>query len=204
MKNLNFGTFAGCFLALSVAFAADARGAGPTEAVKSTVDRVIKILTDPELRGDERKDARRKLLRDTVSPRFDFREMAKLCLGEEWSRHSAEEQEEFVRLFTAFLEKTAVQNIESYDGERFHYTSEKIDGTYAVVDGKILTKEGSEIKISYFLHRAADEEWRAYDLVVDGIGFVGNYRAQFNRLLRQSSYEGLVQRLKEKLAQTSS
>jgi phospholipid transport system substrate-binding protein len=186
-------------LALSLLCASNATAGAPTDEVRYTVDRVIEILTDPRYKGEANKEERRKLLRETISPRFDFEEMARRALGAEWSRRTAEEQSEFIKIFTEFVAETAVINIEFYDGERFVYSAEKIDDPYAEVNGKIFSKENDETKINYLLHRV-DEEWKAYDLVIDGISFVGNFRSQFNRLVRQSSYEGLVQRIREKLA----
>jgi phospholipid transport system substrate-binding protein len=176
-----------------------ASASGPTETVESTVDQVIKILTDPRYAGESNREERRKLLREAISPRFDFQEMAERSLGTEWTRRTPEEQKEFVKIFTEFLEKTSVQNIESYDKQKFLYTGEKVNQTAAVVEGKIVTRDGDEIKIDYMLNRTKDE-WKVYDLVVNGISFDDNYRAQFARLIHQSSYEGLVQRLKERLA----
>lgn len=185
------------FLCLPLS-ASNALAGAPTDMVKSTVDQVIRLLTDSKYKGDANKTARRTLLRETISPRFDFQEMAKRALGAEWSRRTPAEQKEFVKIFTAFMEKASIQNIESYNNERFFYTGEKIDDSKAEVEGKILNAQGEETKIVYLLHRVGGE-WRAYDLVVAGIGFVGNYRSQFSRVIRQSSYEGLLRAMREKL-----
>ena len=186
-------------LAFSLLCGSNAVAAGPTEVVKSTVDQVITILTDPRYKGKAKKEERRKLLRDTISPRFDFQEMAKRSLGVEWGRRTPDEQKDFVKIFTDFLEQTSVRNIETYDDEKFIYIGERIDDPYAEIEGKILTQEGEEIKINYMLHRM-ESEWKVYDLVVDGISFVNNYRSQFSRVIRGSSYEELVRRIREKLA----
>jgi phospholipid transport system substrate-binding protein len=176
----------------------NAMAGAPTDLVKSTVDQVIKILTDPTYKGEANKEARRKLLREAIFPRFDFQEMAKRALGAEWGRRTQAEQKEFVTVFTAFMEKASIQNIESYDNERFIYTVEKTSDSQAVVEGKILNAQGEETKIFYMLHRVGGE-WKAYDLVVAGISLVSNYRSQFSRLIRQSSYEGLLRVMREKL-----
>ncbi|HEY2989968.1 MAG TPA: ABC transporter substrate-binding protein [Candidatus Binatia bacterium] len=186
-------------LALLLVCGSNAVAAGPTETVESTVNQVIKILTDPRYAGETNREERRRLLRETISPRFDFQEMAKRSLGTEWIRRTPEEQKEFVKIFTEFVEQTSVHNIDSYDKQKFLYTGEKTSERDAVVEGKIVTRDGDEIKIDYLLNRTKDE-WKVYDLVVNGISFDDNYRAQFARVIRQSSYEGLVQRLKEKLA----
>ncbi len=174
----------------------------PTAEVKSTVDQVLKILSDPRYKGDANKEERRKLLRDTISPRFDYEEMARRSLGAEWRRRTSEEQKEFVKLFTDLLEKAYVLNIESYDNEKFTYNSEKIDAPYAEVNGKIRTTEGEEIKMQYRLHRIGGA-WKVYDLVIEGISLVNNYRSQFNRVLSQSSYKELVRRIGEKAQRES-
>jgi len=170
----------------------------PTDMVKSTVEQVIRIVTDPKFKGEANKEARRKLLRETIFPRFDFPEMAKRALGAEWGRRTAAEQKEFVKLFTAFMEKASIQNIESYNNERFFYTGEKIDDSRAEVQGTIVNAQREETKIVYLLHRVGGE-WKVYDLVVAGIGFVSNYRSQFSRLIRQSSYDGLLRVMREKV-----
>ena len=200
MDRLNFGgTFIPYFLALSLFCGSNALAGAPTEMVKSTVDQVIKILTDPRYKGDANKEARRKLLRETIFPHFDFHEMAKRSLGAEWNRRTPQEQKEFMKIFTDFVENTSVKNIESYDGEKFVFTGERIKDSYAVVEGRILTSERDEITIYYMLDRT-ENEWKVYDLVVDGISFDSNYRSQFTRLIRLEFYEGLVRRIKEKLA----
>jgi phospholipid transport system substrate-binding protein len=186
------------FLTGSLLDVSNAVAGAPTDMVKSTVDRVIKILTDPKYKGEANKEARRKVLREAIFPRFDFTEMAKRALGAEWGRRTPAEQKEFVNVFTAFMEKASIQNIESYDNERFIYTGEKITDSQAVVEGKILNAQGEETKIVYLLHRVGGE-WKAYDLVVAGISLVSNYRSQFSRLIRRSSYEGLLRVMREKL-----
>jgi phospholipid transport system substrate-binding protein len=195
--------FVSYLLALSLLYGSNAIAGAPTDAVKLTVDEVIKILTDSRYQGDANQEERRRVLREAILPRFDFDEMAMRALGAEWDRLNAEERSEFVKIFTEFLAETAVQNIESYDDERFIFRGEKVDDSLAIVNGKILTKEKDEIEITYLLHRP-DDEWKAYDFVVDGMSFIGNYRAQFHRLIRQSSFTGLVQRIKEKLANRKS
>jgi len=172
----------------------------PTAEVKSTVDQVIRILTNPQYQAEAKREDRRKLLRDTILPRFDFQEMSKRALGTEWRRRTPEEQREFVKLFSDFLEKTYVRRIESYNNEKFLYIAEKIDGSYAEVSSKIVTTKGEEFKIKYMLHRPA-EEWQVYDMVVEDISLINNYRSQFGRVIAQSSYQELVRRLKDKLAQ---
>jgi len=182
-----------CLLATSAA--ADS----PTVEIKSTVDQVIKLLTDPRLSGESNKQERRRLLRDTILSRFDFKEMSRRSLGSNWRRLTPKQQDEFVWVFTDLLEKAYLGRIESYNKERFIYINEAIDEPYAEVRSKIVTSKGEEFSINYRLKRT-DGMWKIYDLVVEDISLVNNYRSQFNRILSKTSYDELIRRMKEKLS----
>ncbi len=191
-----------CLMAFSLAGESNAIADSPTAEIKSTVDQVIKILTNPRYKGEANKEERRKLLREVIFARFDFQEMAKRSLGPEWDSRTPDEQKEFVKLFTDLLEKAYVRKIESYNNENFIYTGENIQGSYAEVDSKVITTQGEEFEIDYMLHRV-ENDWKVYDVVIENISLVNNYRSQFNRVLAQSSYQELIRRVKEKLAEES-
>ena len=186
----------GAFLLL---YSFNAYAESPIVEIKSTVDQAIQILTDPQLRGESKKQERRKRLRDTIFVRFDFQEMAQRSLGAHWQRRTPEEQAEFIKVFSALLEQTYVDNIESYNNEKFIYTNERIDGRYAEVGSKMRNAKGEEFSINYKLHRVG-EDWRVYDLVVENVSLVNNYRSQFNRILTSSTYDELVLKIKAKLS----
>jgi len=171
----------------------------PTVQIKSTVDQVIQILTNPQLQGEGRKQERRKRLREVIFVRFDFQEMAQRSLGAHWQRRTPEEQTEFIKVFSDLLEQTYVDKIESYNNEKFIYANERIDGPYAGVSSKMRTSKGEEFTINYKLHRVG-EDWRVYDPVIENISLINNYRSQFNRILTSSTYDGLVSRIKTKLS----
>jgi len=171
----------------------------PTDQIKSTVDQVIQILTNPQLQGEEKKQERRKKLREAIFVRFDFQEMARRSLGAHWQRRTPEEQAEFIKVFSDLLEQTYVDKIESYNNEKFIYTNERVDGPYAEVGSKMRNSKGEEFSINYKLHRGG-EDWRVYDLVVENVSLVNNYRSQFNRILTSSTYDELVLRIKAKLS----
>jgi len=176
------------------AFAGD-----PTVQIKSTVDQVIQTLSNPTLQGEGKKQERRKRLREAIFARFDFQEMAQRSLGPHWQRRSASERSEFMKVFSDLLEKSYVDKVESYNNEKFIYTNEKINGTYAEVDSKLQTSKGEEFVISYKLHQVG-EDWRVYDLVIENVSLVNNYRSQFNRVLSNSNYDELISKLKAKLS----
>lgn len=176
---------------------------GPTDQIRATVDKALAVLSNANLKPESKTTERREQLRQILFARFDFTEMAKRSLGSNWRRRSAKEQEEFVRLFTDLLERAYVDNIESYTDEKFIYLGEKLDGDFAEVASKIVTSRGEEFAIHYKTHRV-DGEWKVYDVVIENISLVNNYRSQFNRVIANGSYEELLRRLKDKQSQASS
>jgi phospholipid transport system substrate-binding protein len=169
----------------------------PGDQVRQTADKVLAILKDPQLKGESKKNERRDKLKEVIYQRFDFTEMARRSLGSEWRRRSPEEQREFVKLFTGLLERAYLDNIESYNGEKFRYLKEQEDNNHAQVDTKIIDNKGQEFSVNYRLHKV-NGDWKVYDVVIEDISLVNNYRSQFNRVLATSSYEELVNRMKGK------
>ena len=169
----------------------------PTEEVQATVEKAMAVLRNPGLKVENRRNERRDQIRQALLPRFDFSEMAKRSLGAHWRRRTPEEQREFTEAFTDLLERAYIERIEAFDDEKFVYTRERQDKEYAEVDGKILTKKGEEFSINYKLHQT-QQGWKVYDVVIENISLVNNYRDQFNRVITKSSYEDLIRRLKEK------
>lgn len=173
--------------------------AGPaTDQVKGTVDQVIKILTDPTLKGEKKVQERRAKIRQVVLQRFGFTEMSKRALGRYWNERNPEERTEFVRLFTDLLERAYIDRIDGYSGEQVVYLVETVDGDYSEVRGKIVTKRNQEILITYRLQKASTN-WEVYDVIVEGVSLVNNYRTQFSKIIRTSSYQELVKKMQVKL-----
>lgn len=175
----------------------NADAGAPIEEIKSTVDKALAVLKDPQLKDPAQSKERRRHLRQILFARFDFTEMAKRALGSNWRRRTPQEQEEFVRLFTDVLERAYAEIIESYTDEKIIYTNERVDGTYADVGSKIRTSRGEEYIINYKAHLIGSE-WKVYDVVAENISLVNNYRSQFNRVIANSSYQELLRRLREK------
>jgi len=183
---------------LLVCWAARPAVAGePTNQVKATVDKVIDILKNKELKKPSKVEERRAMLRRAVTERFDFEEMSKRTLAIHWQKRTAEERKEFVSLFSDLLERSYVNKIESYTDEKVNYTQENIEGEYALVKTVIVTKKNIEVPIDYKLIRKSTQ-WKAYDVVIEGVSLVNNYRGQFNKVIRSQSYEELVTRLRNK------
>jgi phospholipid transport system substrate-binding protein len=171
----------------------------PTEAMKTTVRQALAVLQDQELRKPGRTDERVARLKQIADSCFDYREMAKRSLGSQWNKLGEDDQQEFVDLFTEFLTATYVEKIHAYSGEEVKFLNERLEGNYAEVKSIMVGKK-TEIPLDYRLMNK-DGDWKAYDVVVDGISLVQNYRGQFTKILRASSYENLVQTLRDKTVQ---
>src|SRR5204863_9836056 len=141
----------------------------------------------------------RQRRRDVIYPRFDFTEMAKRSLGAHWARRSPQEQQEFVKVFTGLLERSYLDQIETSEGEKVKYGREQIEGDNAEVFTKVVTPKGEEVAINYKLHQVGGD-WKVYDVVVEDISLVNNYRSQFNRVLANASFDDLMRRLQDKNA----
>ncbi len=185
-------------LLLVLLLAAPAWAGPPTDQLKGHVDLVLKVLGDPQLKPPPKAAERRAAIRTVAEGIFDFREISQRTLGRHWQERSPAEREEFTRLMAALLETAYITQIETYSGERIAYVGEALDGDIATVRTRIVTKAGTEIPMDYRLLKQG-ERWRAYDVLVEGISLVGNYRTQFNSVLRRSTYPDLVARMKERL-----
>lgn len=169
----------------------------PKEQIKTTVDNVINILKDPKYKGESKAQQRRAALRTEISKVFDFEEMSKRTLGVYWKERTPQEKKEFVELFKDLLERSYSGKIESYTDEEVVYTDERIENRYAEVKTKIITKERKEIPIDYRLYFTGNN-WKVYDVVIEGVSLISNYRSQFNKIIRTQSYQELVKRMKTK------
>ena len=172
------------------------------EQVKSTIDQVMEVLRDPKLQGAGKKAERREKLRQIVLPRFDFAEMAKRALANNWNRYP-DKQGEFVTAFTQLLEDTYADQIEAANGEKVVYLNERTEKDYSEVDTKVISSKGEETPMTYKLHPVGSD-WKVFDIVVENISIVNNYRSQFNRVLSNASLDELIKRIKEKRFQKSS
>jgi phospholipid transport system substrate-binding protein len=182
---------------LSLASLTRAQAGAPLDLVRTTVDRAIQILKDPELSSPDRKKERVERLRETLVAIFDYEEMAKRALGPHWRQRTPAEQEEFVKLFRDFLERVYSDKIGLYGGEKVRFGREVMDNEFAQVESTIIRPKGEEIAVVYKL-RQVNGQWKVYDAIVENISIVNNYRSQFDRVISSSSYEELVKRLRGK------
>jgi phospholipid transport system substrate-binding protein len=182
---------------LMVAGAAVASPAmGPRETVESALVRVTGVIQDGELNGKAVADRRgeiRRLARDL----FDFDEISRRALSRHWATRTPDEQAEFVALFSDLLERSYMNRIEAYAGEKITFTGEALDGSFATVRSRVVTQRRSETALDYRMH-VRDGRWQVYDMLIDGVSFVSTYRSQFDRVIQAESYGSLVDRLRKK------
>jgi phospholipid transport system substrate-binding protein len=162
---------------------------------------VLVVLQDKSLQGQENTEKRRERVRQAVYQRFGFEEMAQRALGQYWAKRTPTEKKEFVTLFSDLLERSYISKIEGYTGEqKVLYTKETIDKDYASVHTEIVVKRDANVEVEYRLLQHSGN-WQIYDIVIEGVSLVNNYRTQFYNIINRESYEALVKKLKLKLEQ---
>jgi phospholipid transport system substrate-binding protein len=169
----------------------------PTDQLRTQIDKAVKILEDPELRKDGRQRERREAVRQVANDIFDFSETAKRSLARHWAPRTQAERDEFVSLFADLLERSYIGKIELYGGEKIQFIGESVEGEGAVVRTKLVTKQGTEIPIDYRMLRRGDK-WLVYDVVIEGVSLISNYRTQFNKIITTSSFQELIKKMKTK------
>jgi phospholipid transport system substrate-binding protein len=180
----------------SVMVMASVAWAGPTEDVKKTVDEVVRIVSDKEMKRNEVK--RRQALKKTISIIFDYSEMAKRSLGKHWNVRTPAEKKQFADLFATLLENSYASKIESYNNEKIVYIKEILeDSEHSVVKSKVVTAARDEFALDYHLFKH-DGKWMVYDVIIEGVSLVSNYRSQFNKIVTANGYNALVKKLQSK------
>ena len=185
-----------CFFVFgnSILFAGD-----PGKLVMDTIDKGLVVLKEPSLKGNDKVNERRQKLWETISHIFNFEEMSKRALGQHWKKRSDEEKKEFVGLFTNILKDAYIGKTDAYSGEKVILMKERVDKEYATVQAKFILNTDSEVVVDYNMLNNSGE-WKIYDVIIEGVSLVNNYRSQFNSILIKSTYNELVKRIKEKKA----
>ncbi len=175
--------------------AREAAAAEPTNQLRAQIDRVLKLLDDPAMKQPQKAKDRRAAMRGIANDIFDFTETAKRALGRHWAARTPAERDQFVQLFADLLERSYISQVELYGGETMEYTGDTVDGDQAAVGSRIVTRQGLQVPIQYRMQRKG-ERWLVYDVVVEGVSLVANYRSQFNKIIQTSSFEELVKKMK--------
>jgi phospholipid transport system substrate-binding protein len=171
-----------------------------TEQIKETTDKIIAILSNPALKAPDKTSEKIRMLRNAVDERFDWAEMSRRTLARHWAKRNDKEKKEFIELFGKLLERTYMDKVGDYAGERAIYKDEKIDGDYGVVDIIVVGHEDRKIPVMYRVKKKG-KDWYIYDVSVEGVSLINNYRTQFNSIILSSSYEGLIEKIKTKIAE---
>lgn len=171
-----------------------------TSELKKTIDQVITIVSDPEMKKNP--SLRREKLRDTIGVRFNYRQMVMRSLAKNYRERSDKEREEFTALFKKLLENSYASKIENYQDETIKYVKEQVKGKYALVNTEIIRKDGT-INVDYKLINE-DGKWTVYDFVIEEVSLIRNYRSQFSKIIKTESYGALVSKLSKKIKELES
>ena len=192
----------GLLLTIALCMPTVATGGEPTEQIRGAIDRGLAIVQRADLQGEAKKALRRNLLREELFPYFNFEEMSRRSLGVHWKNRTPQERQEFVKLFTDLLENAYAGKIEGYKGEKIRFGKETLDLPYAEVKTMIVTPQGEEFSVNYRL-LVDGSRWRVYDIVIEGVSLVNNYRSQFAGILQKSSFDEMTKQLKETVRKQS-
>jgi phospholipid transport system substrate-binding protein len=179
-------------------FPLQARAGVPLDTVQSHVDHVLEILRDPNLKTESAKATQKKKIESIASDMFDFAELSRLTLGFNWKKLNDKQQEEFIALYRAIIENAYMDRILSYTDEKVIFDKEiMITDNKAEVQSRIITSS-AEIPIYYRMLRN-NGNWQVYDVIIEGVSLIKNYRAQFKEILLKDSVEELLKILREKV-----
>lgn len=171
----------------------------PMDQLKQTTDKILAIVQDPALKGADKESERQKQMRQEIDARFDWPDMAHSAYGNGWKDLTDAQRKEFTRLFADLVNKNYMSKVESYSGEKINYKGDKVDGTYGVVDVVIVTLRNTDIPVTYRVLKK-DATWMVYDVIIEGVSLVNNYRSQIGTILNGASYDALISRIKAKIA----
>ena len=166
----------------------------PTDSIRGSVDGILTLLQNKEL--DQA--TRRKEMRKVINARFDFRAMSQRTLATNWKKASKEQKQEFVTLFSQLIENTYIGRVEAYTDEKVDYPGEKVKGKKAVVETLILTAS-ADIPINYKVYQKKDGEWWVYDVIIEGISLISNYRSSYQDIVSKEGLDGLLAKMRSKI-----
>jgi len=185
-------------LILCLIFPLSAFAGVPLETVKGHLDKVLDVLRDPSLKAESAKKAKKDRIRAIAEKMFDFTELSKRTLAQNWSKFSPGQQKEFVELYTSFLGDAYVNKIMVYTDEKIVFSKEvALTGKTVEVQSSVLRKNG-DVPL-YYRVILKDGVWRVYDVVIEGVSLINNYRAQFREILSNKPPESLLETLRKKV-----
>ena len=189
---------AGIIIILCLVFPVSAFAGAPTEAVKGNVDKVLDVLRDPSLKSESAKKARKDKIRAISEEMFDFTELSKRTLARNWFRFDPAQQKEFVALYRTLLEEAYTNKIMSFTNEKITFNDE-LPLTEKTVEVRSVVQRGNEEIPIYYRVILKDGAWKIYDVVIEGISLINNYRSQFREILADKTPESLLETLRKKV-----
>jgi phospholipid transport system substrate-binding protein len=171
---------------------------GPMETAKLHINKILEVLKDPALAGESGKQAKIEKISEITEEVFDFTELSKRSLGQAWNQFSPEQQTEFVSLYKKLLKNTYADRIVSYNNEKIEFGKETpLSDTTTEIETTIGSKTG-DVPINYRMKKNNDR-WCVYDVVIEGVSLINNYRTQFRGILANNTPEGLIEVLRKKV-----
>lgn len=183
-------------LALVALMATGAFAGEPQDRLKSGIDKVIALLSDKSLAAPAKKAERQQKLRAVADGFFDWRELSRRAAAEHWAKFSPKQQDDFVAAFSELLQKTYIRKLEKYNNEKVNYIKEQVEGNQAFINTEVVMKD-KKIPINYIMIKR--DQWMVYDVSVEGVSLVKNYRSQFAKVLTKESPDALLARIKDKI-----
>jgi phospholipid transport system substrate-binding protein len=172
----------------------------PGETIVATINKSLEILNDPSLKGMDQFKERRQKLWDTVKAVFDFEETSRRALGQHWLPLTAQERQDFTDIFVKILRDFYLGKSDSYGGEKMVYVRELVQEDRGKVQTYFFTLDQKKIVIDFSMYKV-DGTWKIYDVIVEGVSLISNYRSQFNSIISKESFAGLMEKLTEKEAE---
>jgi len=184
----------------SAALGADAVLGEATAAIRDTTDKILAVIRDPELQKPGTETERRDRIRRLCDERFAWSEMARRSMGRNWAKLSEAQRQEFVPLFTGLVYQAYMDKVADYKGDKIVYNGEQVEEGYSTVSVAVITEKNTEIPVQYRMIKDK-ERWVVYDVSIEGVSLVNNYRTQFSEFLTNSTVDKLIARLREKQPQ---
>lgn len=184
------------FLSAQVSWAA-ASLPNPTEDLKSTIDPILEVLANQSLDTEGKRDK----IRAIIGERFDFWAMSQRTLGKNWRGATAEQKKRFTNAFRTLLEETYLVMVEQYTDQKVNYVNEKIKKQkYAQVDTVIISKDSPSMPVNYKMRIKKDNQWWVYDVVIEGVSMISNYRTSYQEIVKNEGVDQLISKIEKKNA----
>jgi phospholipid transport system substrate-binding protein len=186
------------FLVLFFAVPSFVMAGEPMERIKVISDNILSIISDKSLQTPEMEEKREQMIMEAVDSGFYWEEFSRRALARHWSKRTEDEKKAFISLFRQLIERTYMDRSGQYSGGKVEFLEEKIEGEYAIIRTRLISPTDTQTPVDYRMIKK-DGAWRVYDIYIEGVSLVGNYRSQFNDILITSSFDDLLNRLKKKI-----